>query len=412
MKTSKQLITAAPVLHLGNNLEVIKQYKDQSFHAVVTDAPYGLNNKEHDVQELAKKFLQGKNYVLGGKGIDNHEWDSDLPTLDLAKEIFRVLKPGGFLVCFSSTRTYDILGFTLRWAGFKIKDQLIWTYASGVPKGQWLEKKTADSTFEGLNTCLKPAVEPIVLAQKPLAEGEDHISNFRNYGTGALNIGAVQVIRSDGEIRYPANIITDGSTVVNAGFNAGNENFNACPEGLFDHLFNPVLYYSKAQDKEKDFGLDQYITSKTRKALFSGRERAIKNIHPTVKPIALMRHLVRLVSRPGDIVADLFLGSGSTGIASVLEGRNFVGMEINEDYFECADIRIRRAKELMDKYKTNDHEQLALIVELETLKVELAHTASLLTKDPKNTQVAKYLIKLDETKRAKIRKLKELRTAA
>lgn len=405
-------------LHLGDNLKALAEYKDNSIHAVIIDGPYGLNSKEYNVQDLVKQYQKGESYKLGGKGFVGMDWDSDLPTLALCKEILRVLKPGGYVACFAGSRTYDILVFTMRWAGFLIKDQMVWTYASGVPKGEWLEKQETDAevlaskNLAGLNTCLKPAIEPIVLAQKPLADGETIRSNVKKYGTGALNIGAVMVTRKDGEQRYPANIIADGSKVVQAGFTDGNENFNSCTFNYLDKLLNPVLYYSKAQLRDKDFGLDKYHATKSRKALFTGNELNIKNIHPTVKPIALMRHLVRLLSRPGDIVLDCFLGSGSTGISALLEGRKFIGMEINKDYFDVANARIQRTQELIEKFKVTDPEHLTVLAELEEIDKKLDETAKLVLKNPGNRTYQGQLEKLSQLKELRYKELIRVKKAA
>ncbi len=406
------------VLHLGDNLKSLATYKENSIHAVIIDGPYGLNSKEYDVQELVNHYQKGQSYMLGGKGIVGMDWDSHLPTLALCKELLRVLKPGGYVACFAGSRTYDILVFTMRWAGFLIKDQMIWTYASGVPKGEWLSRKERDpkviasKKLVGLNTCLKPAIEPIVLAQKPLAKGETVRSNVKKYGTGALNIGAVMVTRKDGEKRYPANIITDGSKVVQAGFTDGNENFNSCPANYLDELLNPILYYSKAQLRDKEFGLDKHNATKSRKALFSGTDLSIKNIHPTVKPIALMRHLVRLLSKPGDIVLDCFLGSGSTGISAILEGRKFIGMEINKDYFDVATARIERTQNLIKKFKVTDPEQLMVLAELDSLNEKLDEIAKLVLKNPGNRVHQEKLEKLSKLKELRCKDLLKIKKAA
>lgn len=405
-------------LHLGDNLKALAEYKDNSIHAVIIDGPYGLNSKEYNVQDLVKQYQKGESYKLGGKGFVGMDWDSDLPTLALCKELLRVLKPGGYVACFAGSRTYDILVFTMRWAGFLIKDQMVWTYASGVPKGEWLENQETDpevlasKKLAGLNTCLKPAIEPIVLAQKPLADGETIRSNVKKYGTGALNIGAVMVTRKDGEQRYPANIIADGSKVVQAGFTDGNENFNSCSFNYLDELLNPVLYYSKAQLRDKDFGLDKYHATKSRKALFTDNELNIKNIHPTVKPIALMRHLVRLLSRPGDIVLDCFLGSGSTGISALLEGRKFIGMEINKDYFDVANARIQRTQELIEKFKVTDPEHLTVLAELEEIDKKLDEIAKLVLKNPGNRTHQGQLEKLSQLKELRYKELIKVKKAA
>lgn len=391
-----------PVLLLGDNLKAIKQYPDNSIHAVVTDAPYGLNSKEHNIVELVQKYLNGESYTLGGKGFVNQEWDSDLPTFDLIKEILRVLKPGGYLVCFSSTRTYDILALTVRWAGFRIRDQMIWAYTSGVPKGEWLDKKMQGHPlahlFNGKNESLKPAFEPIVLAQKPL-DTKDIVENILKHQTGALNIKSVEVEREDDTTRYPANIITDGSPTISNSFNGANEFFNICSKNALDEHLDPILYFSKSSDTDKDFGLDQYTPEQYRKAVISGNETKIKNPHPTVKPIALMRHLIRLVSGPGDTVLDCFLGSGTTGIAACLEGRNFIGMEIEQEYFRVAELRISRAIELSKKYQTKNWEIIANRLELDNLEETLASLADQIKKDPSNPELVSKVSDLLKRKR-------------
>lgn len=410
MKTINLIPTLeTPVLHLGDNLEKIRHYPDNSVHAIIIDAPYGLNTKIHNVQELVKQYQQGQNYILGGKGFNGEEWDSDLPTLLLCKELFRVLKPGGFIVCFSATRTYDIMAFTLRWVGFEIKDQLIWAYASGVPKGQWLDKKMKGDPqahlFTGKNILLKPAQEPIVLAQKP-PEFEDVAENIKKWGTGALNLRAAQAICSDGESRYSANIITDGSPTIREAFNGGDRYFNSCPPDSLDKFLNPNLFYSKASAKEKDFGLDLYTPKKYRKAAISGNETKIKNPHFTVKPIALMRHLVRLVSDPGQIVLDCFMGSGTTGVAATLEGRAFIGMEIGEEYYKVSELRIHRTQELMKEYGTTDQQIIIDHLELKETKAEIKITADSLSNNPSDFSLAKKLSDLCKKKNELEQKLK------
>lgn len=416
MKTKNLIPTVeTPILHLGDNFEAIRHYPDNSVHAIITDAPYGLNTKLHNIHELSEKYLKGENYTLGGTGVDGEEWDSDLPTLLLCKELFRVLKPGGYILCFSATRTYDIMVNTLRWANFIVKDQLTWCYASGVPKTEWLDKKMKDDPqvhlFHGKNESLKPASEPIVLAQKP-PEFEDIVENIKKWGTGALNIRATQAIGPDGEPRYPANIITDGSPTISAAFNGGDKYFNSCPLGFLDEYLNPFLFYPKASSKEKDFGLDQYFPEKYRTAMMSGNETKIKNPHPTVKPIALMRHLVRLVSDPEQIVLDCFSGSGTSGIAAALESRAFIGMEIGEEYHKVSQLRIQRTYELIKKYGTTDQQIILDHVELETTEREIKEMADLLSQSPSNLSLARKLSDLGKKKKVLKQKLNKPLKAA
>ena len=403
-------------LHLGDNLKYLKSYPDCSFHSVIIDGPYALNSKEYDATEVARKYLQGESYLLGGKGFEGMKWDSDLPSLELLKELYRVLKPGGFVACFASNRTYDILAFTFRFAKFRIKDQLIWTYASGLPKGQWLSKQVKNENesnlLSGLNTALKPAFEPIVLAQKPIEVGETIVSNFLKHGTGALNIESVEVVKKDGKKRYSANIITDGSPVVNAGFANGNANFNICEFTILDSLLNPVLHYSKSQARDRDFGLDMYESNKRRTSIFGKKELDYKNIHVTVKPISLMRHLVRLLSRPGDTVLDCFMGSATTVVAAILENRRCIGMEIDPDYFAVGSERVRRTQELMSKYKANCPEQLMLHAQIDKDETELERLANNLLKNPKDLDLQAQFQKVDSDLRKLKSELRKLRSRA
>ncbi|MBK8201806.1 MAG: site-specific DNA-methyltransferase [Bdellovibrionales bacterium] len=392
-------------LHIGDNLKSLAQYKDNSIDAVIIDGPYGLNSKEPDIQKMLEQFKVGQNYILGGKGMANKKWDSDLPNLHLCRELLRVLKPGGYLAGFAGSRTYDILVITLRWAGFLIKDQMIWAYASGVPKQGKVEVEDDESTASG---SLKPAFEPIVIAQKPITE-KDIEANMKKYSTGAFNVDAVRVVgHSDGKERYPANIVTDGSKAIEAGFHGGKDYFNSCPYSYIDCVLNPILYYSKAGEKDREFGLDKYETTEFRRSVI-GKKILVgqKNLHETVKPIALMCHLVRLFTQPGGTVLDCFMGSGSTGISTLLEGRKFVGMELDPKYFRIASERIDRTQELIEQFKVSDHKLLSHYAALDSLKKDIKKAAALVLKEPKNTEYRADFERLIECQSVCEQKLKK-----
>lgn len=236
--------------------------------------------------------------------------------------------------------------------------------------GEWeiTKPKTHEAQqWEGWGTALKPALEPITVARKPFKRTV--ADNVLKYGTGALNIDGCRV-GSDGGCsgagdgarvygnglngsfgkpvpglgRWPANFIHDGS------------------EEVQDILGNQsrFFYCAKASKKDRDEGLDgfkekqkaaaEYRPSHLEKANNGesgnpyGRFNEIKNIHPTVKPTELMRYLCRLVTPPGGTVLDPFMGSGSTGKAAMLEGFNFLGMELDDEYFNIAKARIESAK--------------------------------------------------------------------
>ncbi|MFW7538101.1 DNA-methyltransferase [Klebsiella pneumoniae] len=359
-------------LHVGRCEEVLKTLPDNSVDAIVTDPPYGLS------------FM-------------NHKWDYDVPTVDQWRECLRVLKPGGHLLAFGGSRTYHRLVVNAEDAGFEIRDQILWIYGSGFPKSHNL-----DGDFDGWGTALKPAHEPIVMARKPFKQTVS--ANMNEHGTGAINIDACRIPtdealnggaggllshQRDGtepvadyeqapEGRWPANIIHDGSEAVVSAFPDAKgqqgdlkETGRARPShGRYGDMAPPkahaarveseksaarFFYCAKVKPKERDEGLERFIATSAsdmtggRKEgsvgindprAGAGRTNGAKNNHPTVKPIALMSYLCRLITPPGGTVLDPWMGSGSTGRAAIEEGFNFIGIDLNPDYVTIASARI------------------------------------------------------------------------
>ena len=94
-------------IHHGNNIDILKTYPDNHFDSIVTDPPYGLS-KEPDMVEVLKHWMNGDDYVHNSKGFMGKTWDSFVPGPSIWKECLRVLKPGGHIVAFFGTRTYDL----------------------------------------------------------------------------------------------------------------------------------------------------------------------------------------------------------------------------------------------------------------------------------------------------------------
>lgn len=321
-------------LHNGDCLEVLRGMPDNSVDSIVTDPPYGLS-------------FMGK------------RWDYDVPSVEVWAECLRVLKPGGHLLSFGGSRTYHRMACAIEDAGFEVRDCIMWLYGSGFPKSRNL-----DGEWQGWGTAMKPAHEPIVVARKSLAGTV--AANVLQFGTGALNIDGCRVgdhgARNNGRAagtngiyghigateridygkgRWPANVIHDGSEEVLAEFpNAPGqqgdlkETGRARPSsGRFVDMAPPHAHAARV---ETETSAARFFYC----AKASKRDRGEGNNHPTVKPTGLMRYLCRLVTPPGGLVLDPFMGSGSTGKAAILEGFRFVGIEREADYVEIARQRI------------------------------------------------------------------------
>jgi site-specific DNA-methyltransferase (adenine-specific) len=285
-------------------------------------------------------------------------------------------------------------------AGFEIRDQIMWVYGSGFPKSLNVGKAT-DSAHKwiGWGTALKPAHEPIVVARKPL-EGTV-AENVLKHGTGAINVdgcrveglagsgvwGSSNAFCQEGRVfnaspdgteyrsaqhpagRWPANFIHDGSGEVlelfpnvksgvavrhrSGGKTFGGENkkpvmqdMSYADSGSAARFF----YCAKASRGERDAGCEGLDEKTSPRLCDTGYESEmrmdgkpcskLRNHHPTVKPITLMRYLVRLITPPAGATLDPFMGSGTTGIAALQEGARFIGIELLKDYFDIAEARL------------------------------------------------------------------------
>lgn len=145
-------MSAPFTLLVGDATERLRELADASVDSVVTDPPYGLSD-EPDIVEVLTHWLAGDDYKHSGAGFMGRTWDSFVPGPAVWREVFRVLKPGGHVLAFSGTRTYDLAVIAMRIAGFEVRDQCGWLYGSGMPKNRKLG--------EGWGTALKPAWEPI-----------------------------------------------------------------------------------------------------------------------------------------------------------------------------------------------------------------------------------------------------------
>lgn len=325
---------------------------------MVTDPPYGLGNCSPRVVSAAlAAWLAGDEYQPSGAGFMGKSWDAFVPGPELWREVYRVLKPGGHAVIFAGSRTVDLMGVAVRLAGFEVRDMLHWLYGSGFPKS-----KNLSGEWQGWGTALKPAHEPILLCRKPLAGSV--AENVEQWGVGGLNIDGCRIetdevlsfsstgsfpqsggfVGGDWETwgeqkqnelgRWPANILLAPSAGAALDLQAGFE-------------ASRFYYEGKASREEREAGL----VGLESRAVGDGRETPIdnpyqrgetrrKNVHPTVKPLAVMRWLCKLITPPGGVILDPFCGSGTTGCAAAQLGFEFVGIERELEYAEIARARI------------------------------------------------------------------------
>ncbi len=408
----------------GDCIEKMRELPENCVEAIVTDPPYELG-------------FMGKSWDSTGIANNAGMWT----------EALRVLKPGGYLMAFSGTRTYHRMASAIEDAGFEVRDMIEWVYGSGFPKslniGKAVDKlqgnereeieggqvastlgsNTMDggkanpdykytkgtSPWEGWGTALKPAHEPICMARKPLSE-KTVAENCLKWGTGGINVDGSRVgytsekdkkegqssrtnstskgmefyaegedndfnrsDRSDITGRFPANLIHDNSEEVrecfpetktgkairsnSGGKTFGGEKLKPAMEDLSyedgggnaSRFFKSIIYTAKASKAERNKGCDGLEENKTLYNLTGlrnngdGTERPIggmKNNHPTVKPTAVMEYLIIMVSRDGATILDPFMGSGTTGVACRNLNRNFIGIELDKEYYEIARKRI------------------------------------------------------------------------
>lgn len=429
----------------GDSREVLRGLPDASIDSVVTDPPYALVSIGKRLGKAdSAPIAQGRDgaFARQARGFMGKTWDTGETAFDplFWAEVLRVLKPGGHVVAFGGSRTYGELQVAISAAGFDVRDSILevvatdtavaeflnsltdeqlrgfaktfedsrfggllaWVYGSGFPKshdfaavpgsksngpaGRVVRPEFVGTDFEeGWGTALKPAFEPIILAQKPVAEGSI-AANVAAHRTGGLNIDGCRVPVTDAayaancsgdrghagtrglsdtgatdmrpgggsaaEGRFPANLIHDGSAEVVEAFPAeagasapvrGTEpssvtnsvfgKFNGRTPGTFfgDTGTAARFFYSSKAD-----GDDRVSRCPACSARWIGRRPCAcpdKPVgHPTCKPVDVKAWLARLITPPGGVVLDCFAGSGTTGMACLREGFRAVLIEREAEY--------------------------------------------------------------------------------
>ena len=401
-------IASARVL-FGDCMEKMREIPSCSIDAIVCDPPYGLS--PDGVARTWSDIEEGRKIGgFMGKG-----WDAAVPCHNFFAECFRVLKHGGHLIAFSSTRTVFALGMACQRGGFELRDQIFWCYFSGFPKSHDISKasdreagavrevvgfdKTRHRTvsnhdqlayskfrqcdadkkaqitkpatkeaerWSGFGTALKPAVEPALLARKPLEKGLTIAQNVLKHGTGALNIDGCRFgygdpcwvgPQNDHSHEWSRKQSESSSVPIVAqkpiDLDRYTPNGGRWPANLYQ--------CAKASRSEREAGLS-HLKAKSgadavqRKEGSAGMDNPragagrtadeVKNFHPTVKPLKLMRWCCRLVGgQKGSVILDPFGGSGTTGAAAILEGFDCILIEREPEYLPIIEGRLRWARQ-------------------------------------------------------------------
>lgn len=359
-------VTTTAMFERGPAAEVLAGLAPDSVHAVVCDPPYGLA-PNLDLPALMEDWMTTGEHVPQRAGLLGHDWDGAVPGPATWREVLRVLKPGGYVLAFAGARTADLTGLALRLAGFEIVDQIVWLHGTGFPKGRdygpAVAKLVGDGPeadrWSGWTTTLKPSNEPILVARKP--HKGSVAKNLVAYGAGAMNIAGCRI----GDVgRFPANTVIAhlpgcddtcdpdcAAALLDAqtGTMKARGNVNPTRSGGGGGRAAAATERSVIADHgagDSGGGSRFFYCAKPSKAeRNAGLPEGTKNPHPSVKPIELMRWLIRLVTPTGGVVLDPFCGSGTTLVAAALEGFDSIGIDRDDDgtYLPIAQARVAHA---------------------------------------------------------------------
>ena len=386
----------------GNCLELLAEMPDNSVDSIVTDPPYelGFMGKSWDNSGIAynvelwsqalRVLKPGGHLLAFGGSRTYHRLASAIEDAGFEiRDQIMYLYGSGFPKSHNVSKAIDKAagaerevvgsrpltgnGKTMR-SGFHQPDGT----GAGETEKQDVFEFTAPATpeaqqWQGWGTALKPAHEPIVVARKPLIGTV--ATNVLTYGTGALNIDGSRVetteklsigsnnrqnalvnfgMKDNKETqeqnlqgRWPANVIHDGSEEVLEGFpitagGAAPKKSNTPSGKFYEGGWKPLQNEERTQFAGGSAARFFYCAKASKSERNAGLEN--QNFHPTVKPIALMRYLVKLVTPPNGTVLDPFLGSGTTAVAAILEGFNWMGCEMTEDYWPIIEARVAWAE--------------------------------------------------------------------
>lgn len=283
----------------GDCLHTLKSLPDNSVDSIVTDPPYGLS-------------FMGK------------AWDYDVPTVAVWSECFRVLKPGGHLLAFAGTRTQHRMACRIEDAGFEIRDLIAWAYGSGFPKSLDISK----------------AID----AQDAVAARRERALRFtawmREQGVTSAQLDAATQTNMGGHYLTAAQ---QPAIATRPLFEAMRPLFPGPVPAWVELLVEERTVESENMKAREVLRTETKTCTKAARPAVAraatGEVSARRDVDITA-PTDLMAYLCRLVTPPGGLVLDPFMGSGSTGKGALREGFIFIGCELSPEYVEIARARM------------------------------------------------------------------------
>lgn len=345
-------------LHQGDINNVLPTLPSNSFDGSIFDAPYAL------------KFM-------------GNEWDGCVPSVSVLQGLLRLCKPGAYLLAFGHPKTFHRFSCNIEDAGWELRDTICWLHGEGFPKGLSIGRATKLKCWDGYNTALKPAWEPVILAQRP-RQGS-FANNAIRYDCGGLSTNDCRIetkggtqrshqaeyprladgtedrtqwarnghaVEKNDKGRYPANLILDDEAAAALDNQSGNtksqrslrrKTSSNVGNGRTLHRFKSRIDCVEGYEDEGGASRFFYVAKATKK------ERK-GNDHPTVKPLKLCEYLARLILQPErDTPRRLlvpYAGSGSEMIAALAAGWDHVtGIEWKDEYVSTAMSRLSKSND-------------------------------------------------------------------
>jgi len=382
---------------LGNNKEVLKTFADNSIDSIVTDPPYelGFMGKKWDSTGIAydvelwqecMRVLKPGGHLLAFSGTRTYHRmavaieDAGFEVRDMIEWVYgsgfpKSLNIGKAVDKLQGNEREDLgeIDGRSKYDSCKRKEHINRPEQFDIGKSRIIKTTRGSSEYEGWGTALKPAHEPICMARKPLSE-KNVALNVLKWRTGGINIdesrveGTQEYIdgkgnptqKQSGDVygfakydklhtraepntlgRFPSNLIHDGSDEVKACFPESVSKWGKSKKGNQEDSFIGFAHNSQDERFIGDSGnASRFFKSIIYQAKASKSERGDGNNHPTVKPIALMAYLIKMVTPKGGVVLDPFAGSGSTLVAAKEEGFEYVGIDITPEYIEIINARL------------------------------------------------------------------------